>query len=234
VAVVKNLFFCYNILMSSDQTNTSEKRFQYRWHAMPHGQRVAILGSMALSLLGILSTMAFAGATNTADTTVQFQVTGSGGFAINIIALPEKRVPATYNNGTIVTLEVRNPSSSTPLVSQDVTTGSGGTLSGVVIVLSPGTYDITAKGYSHLRTKKSSQSLSNGVTIDFTSGGASPLLSGDVNGANGDNKVNGIDLSQIVSGLTSYNVRYDLNRDSRVNGIDLTNAVSNLNVTGAS
>ena len=203
-----------------------------RWHRIPTRRRLAALGSISLVLLGILSSLRFVGASQT--TTVGFQVTSGSGFLVNLIAIPEKRVPTTGNNGTLLTVEVRNPGNATPLVTQDIITGSGGGFSGMTVALSPGTYDITAKGYSHLRVKKTNTSLSQNVTVDFTANGTSPLLCGDVNGSNGDNKVNGIDLTQIVSGLTVYNVRYDLNRDGRVNGIDLTNAVSNLNQIGAS
>lgn len=220
--------------MSSRLTQINQKSGAGRWNLIPQDQRIAILGSVMLALLGFLSSMTFVDATDSSETSVQFVVTGSGGFAINLIAIPEKRIPASGNNGTLLTVEVRNTGQTTPLFSETVVTGSGGTYTGMVITLAPGTYDITAKGYSHLRVKKTNQSLSNGLTIDFTASGVSPLLSGDVNSTNGDNKVNGIDLTQIVSGLTSYHVRYDLNRDTRVNGIDLTNAVSNLNVTGAS
>ncbi len=212
-----------------------------RTHSAKHGahhplstNRIAILGSVLLSLLGLLSSLTFVDASTSTDTSVRFVVTESGGFLINLIAIPEKRIPSSGNNGTLLTVEVRDVGSTNALFSQTVTTGSGGTYSGLTIALNPSTYDITVKGYSHLRMKKSNQSLSNGITIDFTAAGASPLLSGDVNGASGDNKVNGIDLTQLVTGLATYNVRYDLNRDHRVNGIDLTNAVSNLNVTGAS
>jgi hypothetical protein len=100
--------------------------------------------------------------------------------------------------------------------------------------VTPGTYDVTAKGYSHLRRKKSSVALSDNITIDFTDASTNKLLSGDVNSTNGDNKVNGIDLSLIVAGLLGSSERLDLNRDGQVNGIDLTNAVANLNVTGDS
>jgi hypothetical protein len=203
-----------------------------RWRTIPREHRVTILGSVMLALLGVLSSLSLTDAQQSSEMSVRFFV--GNGFDIHFIAIPEKRVPTTGNNGTLVTVEIRNPGETTPLYSNNVNTGSGGTYSGFTITLSPGTYDITAKGYSHLRMKKTNQSLSNGITIDFTSAGTSPLLSGDVNGASGDNKVNGIDLTQIVSGLASYHVRYDLNRDSKVNGIDLTNAVSNLNVTGAS
>lgn len=216
-------YFCYNILMSRNkQKNTPT--------TLMHEHRLAMLGCATFMFLAVLYSLLTAGA---ADTTVQFEVTSGSGFLLNLVAIPEKRVPASGNNGTLLTVEVRNPGSTTPLVSQTVVTSSGGAFTGLTIPLAPGTYDITAKGYSHLRVKKTNQSLAHNVSIDFTAAGTSPLLSGDVNGANGDNKVNGIDLTQIVSGLTAFNVRYDLNRDTRVNGIDLTNAVSNLNQTGA-
>lgn len=193
---------------------------------------MSVLGCVAFTLLAFLYSLLGAGA-SLSDVGVQFVVTSGSGFTINLIAVPEKRIPTSGNHGTLLTIEVRSPGSTTPLFSQTVVTSSGGTYSGLTVTLGAGTYDITAKGYSHLRVKKTSQSLTNNITIDFTAAGASPLLSGDVNAASGDNKVNGIDLTQVVSGLASYNVRYDLNRDTRVNGIDLTNAVSNLNLTGA-
>ncbi len=217
--------------MPSRKTHPPKSDATIRWHALPHGHRVAILGLVALSLLGLLSSLRFAGASG--NTGVQFMVTASG-FTINFIATPEKRIPSTGNKGTLVTVEVRDPGSTTALFSRTVNTGSGGTYSGMTIALYNGTYDITAKGYSHLRIKKSSQILSNGITIDFTAAGSSPLLSGDVNGSNGDNVVSSADLTEILTGLSAYNVRYDLNRDGRINGMDLTNAVSNLDATGAS
>lgn len=218
--------------MSSTHTKTFFKQVKKRWHAISEEHRTNALGCTVLVLMALLYSLVTAGA-QTSDSTVQFYVTSGSGFTINLTAIPEKRVPSSGNNGTLLTVEVRNPGETSALFSETVTTSSGGTYSGLTVSLSPGTYDITAKGYSHLRVKKSSQSLTNNVSVDFTSGGTSPLLSGDVNSTNGDNKVNGIDLTLIVSGLSTYNVRYDLNRDTRVNGIDLTNAVTNLNVLGA-
>lgn len=166
---------------------------------------------------------------------VQITQASGSGMTINLRAKPEKRVPSTDNDSTRLTVEIRSVGSTSPLYSTTVTTSSGGSFSGLVLTsLEPGTYDITAKGYSHLRLKKSGVALSTGVVIDFTNAGTNPLLSGDVNSGSGDNKVNGIDLTQLVGELTGSDVRMDLNRDGRVNGIDLTNAVSNLNVVGDS
>lgn len=217
--------------MSSHSKKTNWTTIDSSWHGIKHEYRISVLGCSLFMLILVLRLFMNAGAQST--TGIQFLVTSGTGLSINIIAIPEKRIPSSGNNGTLLTVEVRNVGGTTPLFSKTIVTSSGGTFSGVTFAIDPGTYDITAKGYSHLRVKKSSESLSNNITIDFSAIGTSPLLSGDVNGATGDNKVNGIDLTQIVSGLTNFNVRYDLNRDTRVNGIDLTNAVSNLNQLGA-
>jgi len=209
-------------------------RAQDLWHRIPEPKRVGVLLSTTVILLGFLYSLTFSLASTETGSTVLSVVVTMGSFPIHLVAIPEKRSPSTGNNGTLLTVEVRTPGQTTPLSSSTITTSSGGTYSGLTISLNPGTYDVTAKGYSHLRVKKASVSLSTGVTIDFTNVGASPLLSGDVNGANGDNTVNGIDLSLMVTGLTTYNLRYDMNRDTTVNGIDLTNTVSNLQQTGAS
>ncbi|HVW66409.1 MAG TPA: hypothetical protein VHA78_01615 [Candidatus Peribacteraceae bacterium] len=153
---------------------------------------------------------------------------------INVIAIPEKRIPSTGNNSTHLTIEVRQPGETSYVFSGTVITTANGTYSGVQLtnVSDGATYDITAKGFSHLRRKESNVTITSGSTIDFTANGTNPLLSGDVNGASGDNKVNGIDLTLIVGGLNGSNERLDLNQDTKVNGIDLTNAVDNLNKTG--
>ena len=169
-----------------------------------------------------------------ASTSVTVGVTVSGqAIPVHLVAIPEKRVPSTGNNGTLLTVEVRETGTTSPIFSETVLTSSGGTYSGLLLTgLNAGTYDVTAKGYSHLRLKKANVAVSSGVTIDFTNAGADPLLCGDVNSTAGDNKVNGIDLTLIVGGLNGPDTRLDLNRDGRVNGIDLTNAVTNLNDVG--
>lgn len=169
-------------------------------------------------------------AVHAADTTVGLMVFQATFF--HLIAIPEKRIPTVNNDSTHLTVEVRNPGSQTPLESQLVTTRSNGTYSGVTLNVDPGTYDFTVKGYSHLRLRKRNVAFPYGDTIDFTDGGTHKLLSGDVNSTNGDNKVNGIDLTLIVAGLLGISERLDLNQDGKVNGIDLTNAVTNINVTG--
>lgn len=164
------------------------------------------------------------------DTTVGLSVYYAA--LLDLIAVPEKRIPSVGNDSTHLTVEVRNPGSTTPLDSIVITTRSDGTYSGATLSVGPGTYDFTAKGYSHLRRKKTNVVFTGDNTIDFTDGGTDRLLCGDVNSTDGDNKVNGIDLTLIVDGLLGSVERLDLNQDGKVNGIDLTNAVSNINVTG--
>jgi hypothetical protein len=189
--------------------------------------RIAILGCILFIGSGTLCSMLVVQA---GDTTVGLAVYAAT--FLNLIAVPEKRIPLVENDSTHLTVEARNPGSTTPLDSTVVTTRSDGTYSGVTLSIEAGTYDFTVKGYSHLRRKKRDVAFTEGSTIDFTDGGTNKLLCGDVNSTDGDNKVNGIDLSLIVAGLLGSVERLDLNQDGKVNGIDLSNAVSNLNVTG--
>ncbi len=153
--------------------------------------------------------------------------------SIDVIAIPEKRIPLFGNDSTILTIEVREPGQTTPLYTTEVTTDAYGGYSGALLPgIAPGTYDLTVKGHSHLRLKKSLVSIFEGARVDFSENRTIKLLSGDVNHTHGDNYVNGIDLSLLVSDLLGSTVRYDLNRDGRVNGIDLSNTVANLLVLG--
>jgi len=173
----------------------------------------------------------------TTDSDITVTING-GGIILDFTAVPEKRIPLTGNDDSHVTIEVRNIGSTTPLFTQTVTTDTAGTYSGLTLTgLTPGTYDITAKAFSHLRRKKSSISLLGGtVVVDFTDASTNKVLCGDVNTAspstNGDNKVNGIDLTLINIGLLGSSEKLDLNQDGKVNGIDLTCAITNLTRVG--
>ncbi len=171
----------------------------------------------------------------TSNVVISFTVTGASP-QLNVIAIPEKRIPTSGNDSTHLTVEVRAQGSTTPIDSQTITTDANGVYHGLRLsnLTEGGTYDLTAKGYSHLRVLRANVVVMTGATVDFTAGGTAPLPSGDVNSTAGDNKVNGIDLSLIVGGLLGSDERLDLNQDTRVNGIDLTNAVVNLNRTGDS
>jgi len=218
--------------MSDTQPSPGRTHLQAHW-------RVSVLLCVLVSSLWTLHLFLPSRATTSDSESIGLSITitastGSG-FPINLIAAPEKRVPSTGNDDTRLEVEVRNIGSTTPLLRQIVRTGSGGTFSGFTLTgINAGSYDITAKGYSHLRRKMPGVSLSSGTTIDFSTGGTVKLLCGDVNSSSGDNLVNGIDLTLIINDLTGNTERYDMNRDTVVNGIDLTNAITNLTETGDS
>jgi len=157
---------------------------------------------------------------------------------LNLKALPEMRVPSTGNFGTHLTVEVRNPGGTTPQFSQIVDTDNDGQYSGLALIgISPGTYDIAVKGYSHLRDKEENIVLTAGSTfVDFSNGETDYLLAGDVNGINGDNLINSIDIAVEVIKLdqTIDVEREDLNQDGVVNSLDLAITIKNLDVWGDS
>jgi len=218
--------------MSDTQPSPGRTHLQAHW-------RVSVLLCVLVSSLWTLHLFLPSRAATSDSESIGLSITitasAGSGFSINLIAAPEKRVPSTGNDDTRLEVEVRNIGSTTPLLRQIVRTGSGGTFSGFTLTgINAGSYDITAKGYSHLRRKMPGVSLSSGTTIDFSTGGTVKLLCGDVNSSSGDNLVNGIDLTLIINGLTGNTERYDMNRDTVVNGIDLTNAITNLTETGDS
>jgi len=209
-------------------------------HALPdraRTRRSLLLGGVLalLALLGTqLATGPLAGQVDGESVVVSVNVIGAEDTtAIDVIAIPEKRIPPFGNDSTILTIEVREPGQTTPLSTTEITTNAYGGYSGALLAgIAPGTYDLTAKGYSHLRLKKSLVDIFEGARVDFSEDRTIHLLSGDVNFEHGDNYVNGIDLSLLVSDLLGTTERYDLNRDGLVNGIDLSNAVANLLVLG--
>jgi len=155
---------------------------------------------------------------------------------LNLKALPEMRVPSTGNFGTHLTLEVRNPGETTPLISQIIDTDNNGQYFGLALIgISPGTYDIATKGYSHLRDKEENIVLTAGSNfVDFSNEETDYLLAGDVNGINGDNLINSIDIAvEVIKLDQSVDVeREDLNQDGVVNSLDLAITIKNLDIWG--
>ena len=163
---------------------------------------------------------------------VIYDLTGS--VQLDFIAVPEKRSPITGNDDSHVTVEVRSPGSTVVLFSQTVDTDIDGEHATLDLVgISPGTYDLTAKAYSHLRRKKENVILGAGITnLDFTDAGTNKVLCGDVNLVDGDNKVNSLDVTLLVADWFTADERIDLNQDGQVNSIDMTNMVTNFNQVG--
>ena len=158
----------------------------------------------------------------------------SGNVQLDFIAVPEKRSPLVGNDDSHVTVEVRNPGSTTILFSQTIDTDIDGEYATLDLTgISPGIYDLTAKAYSHLRKKKENVNLGVGINnLDFTDAGTDKVLCGDVNLVNGDNKVNSLDVTLLVADWFSADERIDLNQDGQVNSIDMTNMVTNFNQVG--
>ncbi|MFH1946699.1 MAG: dockerin type I domain-containing protein [Candidatus Magasanikbacteria bacterium] len=98
--------------------------------------------------------------------------------------------------------------------------------------LSQGTYDFTAKGYSHLTRLLAGVELQYFAILDFTDDGNDPLLSGDINMTEGDDEINALDISVLVNAWNTSDSRSDLNRDDEVNSIDISNLLANFNATG--
>lgn len=151
---------------------------------------------------------------------------------LGIIVIPEKRVPATGNDDSHVTVEIRNVGNTVPFFSQTIDTNVNGVGQIDIAAIPPGVYDMTAKAYSHLRRLKSSVNLGAVASVDFTDAGTNKVLCGDVNLADGDNKVNSLDVTILVDSWFTINERTDLNQDGEVNSIDITNMITNFNQVG--
>lgn len=157
--------------------------------------------------------------------------------------------PPNTNDQTKVTIEVRPVGGGVNsfIFSQEVTTNSNGTYSGLVLTgVSPGTYDITAKGWATLRIKKSNVTLSASTNfIDFTNSGSNKAKAGDIDltdrsgvgsSEKGDNEINAGDYSVLVGNYNltgpSYD-RYDLDQfDGGASAADYSILVFNYNLIG--
>ena len=151
-----------------------------------------------------------------------------------IWAWPEKRV-GSNNLSTKLRTRIYDSSGNTMYIEDTTTSATTGIRSGVnVSSLSPGSYDIFIKGESHLTRKLDDYVLHAYLNyIDGTRNSAQYLLAGDINGDNfGDDVVNSIDLSILITDLDAFDLRSDLNRDNLVNALDLSALLTNLDLTG--
>jgi len=164
--------------------------------------------------------------------------------SLDFTVIPEKRIPFTGNNGTRVLIYIYRVGGTVPLhaYSYHDTNNNGHyvglSLSGIM----PGTYDIAVKGYAHLRKRLNDVTLTEGInTVDFTFMGSDNLLCGDIytNGSyiDGDNKVNSIDVTYLVSkwAINDTGVsdeRADVDENGQVNSLDMTKTINNYAVVG--
>ncbi|MBU1132518.1 fibronectin type III domain-containing protein [Patescibacteria group bacterium] len=150
---------------------------------------------------------------------------------MNLRAVPEKRLPKTGNNSTILRVRVFESGTDNLLADKTVTTDLNGYGSSIELegLTAPQVCDFLLKGYSHLDYRKNNITVdSAGTLIDFSEDYTKFLKAGDVNGASGDNYVNGLDLSVLANHIYSDDYRSDLNQDQIVNGLEFGIAVTNL------
>jgi len=168
----------------------------------------------------------------------------TGTVMLNFTVIPEKRIPATGNDGTRVLIYVYSVGGTTPIQTYSYyDTDNNGHYTGLPLTgITPGTYDIAVKGYAHLRKRLNGITLIGGNNdVDFTFAGADKLLCGDVyvNGSypDGDNMVNAVDVTYLVSkwAINDTGVsdeRADVDENGQVNSLDMTKTVNNYAVVG--
>ena len=160
----------------------------------------------------------------------------SGLIPIDIKVIPEKRVSQPGGNyATNLRVRFVDAATQTQVKESTFETNLSGIYSGLDMAgVDQGTYNIYAKGESHLTDKEASVVLDNSnTTVDFSNGEIDKLLAGDVNGTSfGDDIVNAIDLSFLISDIDMFDARTDLNKDGIVNAIDLSIMITNVDETG--
>lgn len=156
---------------------------------------------------------------------------------LNLTVYPEKRIPTTLNWGTNINLLIKDPFN-TPIANVSFFTNNSGQgtvdLCAQNIFLSPGSYNLGVKGFSHLNKNFNNivgfnTFTTNVIKIDL----ADKLLAGEVS-VIVDNYINSLDLSYLVNKLYTFDLKADLNRDDIVNSLDLSNQVYNLYTFGDS
>jgi hypothetical protein len=151
---------------------------------------------------------------------------------LNLRAVPEKRLPSTGNNGTILQVKIFQTGTADLVLQATTSTDADGydsegvSLEGITF---PATFDFLIKGYSHLQHRKDGVVFNDGTElIDFSEELKVFEKAGDVNGANGDNYVNGLDLSVLANNIYTDDYRADLNQDKIINGLEFAISVTNL------
>ncbi len=167
-----------------------------------------------------------------------------GGSSFTFKAIPEKISPSSNNYSSHVVIEIKNAGTSSVVYSQQFDTDQNGLHDNPepLTNITEGTYDIYAKGYSHLNKRKTNVSIVNGNNfIDFSSADTEYLLAGDVNildsqdaWKRGDDIINSIDLAIEIEKLDASSAveKQDVNKDGIVNAVDLGILIENLDKTG--
>jgi cysteine-rich repeat protein len=151
---------------------------------------------------------------------------------IRIVAHPEKRVNASQNWSTLSRVVFYNKTLHKTELETSIELNNTGWSGFDTDKLENGTYDISLKGYSHLTKVIRDVVIDQSTeTIDFTEGGKSFLIAGDVHSSK-DDFIDGLDIAATVNALYSNDLSADLNHDGFVNALDLSIVVGNIYKTG--
>ncbi len=153
---------------------------------------------------------------------------------ITFIAYPEKRIPPTLNWDTYVYFRVKKHNKDKILLKRDLHPTN---FLGIGVIdlksgesIPQGSYDVVLKGYSHLsKLYKNLLFIDQNQVLNLTPYG--DLLAGDTH-PSGDDFVNSLDISSLISKLETSNYRNDLNQDTKVNSLDLSIQIYNLSKAG--
>lgn len=148
---------------------------------------------------------------------------------------PEKRIPATNNWGTLVTVDVFS-ASNVYIGSVQANSNNAGVaefdLCASGLPLTGGTYRLYVRGFSHLRRN---YGLQSGFTTAQTYINLVPIgtmFTGETSVIY-DNYINTLDIStQIGSMYSTSSIKNDLNRDGTVNVLDIANTITNFYLAG--
>ena len=149
-----------------------------------------------------------------------------------IRAIPEKRLPSSGNNSTILRVIVYDIATENIMLDGSVTTDKDGfdrTLFFPDYTNLPKSYNFLIKGYSHLKKRINNVPLTANLDLaDLSFGVTVFLLAGDTNGISGDNYINSLDFSVISNNIYTSDYKTDLNQDKYVNGLDYAIAATNI------
>lgn len=137
-------------------------------------------------------------------------------------AYPEKRLPATGNWANVYGVNFYVRGTRDLAFSSQLTTNNLGVGQIVTSELPKGRYDISLKGMSHLRILVPDITITGDMDIDVTH---RTIPAGDLQG---DNFVNALDISKLLSMLYTAQLLADLNRDGIVNALDISIMLGNL------
>lgn len=144
------------------------------------------------------------------------------GVVLTFKVYPEKRLPSSGNWANIYTVNIYVRGTRDLILSGQLTTNNAGMGQIITDKIPRGKYDIALKGMSHLRIMATDMLIEEDKIIDVTH---KIIRAGDLQG---DNFVNALDISKLLSMLYTAQLLADLNRDGIVNALDISIMLGNL------